>query len=126
MYRIMAVEDDPIMQSVLRDTIRPEFEFVLSPNGREALESASREKPDLILLDVHLPDMNGMEVCKHLKSDSRTRHIPVLMLTGEARTAPEQVNGLDNGAEDYLLKPISPKVLLSRIRSILKVLARPT
>ena len=121
MYRIMAVEDDPIMQSVLRDTIRPEFEFVLSPNGREALESASREKPDLILLDVHLPDMNGMEVCKHLKSDSRTRHIPVLMLTGEARTAPEQVSGLDNGAEDYLLKPISPKVLIARIQSILKV-----
>ncbi|MBI5244800.1 MAG: response regulator [Elusimicrobia bacterium] len=115
------------MQKVLRDTIKPEgFEYLFSPTGQEGIETARKEKPDLVLLDIHLPDMSGMEVCRSLKSDARTRHIPVLMLTGKAWEVSRRVQGLDLGAEDYLLKPISPRVLVSRIRAILKLATKPT
>ena len=121
MYRILAVEDDSIMANMLRHVIRAEgFEFLTCAEGGATTDLALREKPDLILLDVHLPDMDGHEVCRRLKADARVRHIPVIMLTGEARELESRVRGLDLGAEDYLFKPISPKVLVSRIKSILK------
>lgn len=121
MYRILSVEDDPIMQKLLKDTlVLGGYEFRLSPDGRGALPLAIAEKPDLILLDVNLPDMTGIDVCRELKADPNTSHIPVLMLTGEAREVVTRVEGLDSGAEDYMFKPISPRVLLARISSLLK------
>ena len=127
MYQILAIEDDAIMQKVLQDTLQAEgYEFRVSPNGQDGLKMAVAGKPDLILLDINLPDMNGMEVCGALKSNPKTRHIPVLMLTGEAREVSSRVKGLDLGAEDYLLKPVSPRVLVSRIKSILKLTTKPT
>ncbi|HAH07858.1 MAG TPA: hypothetical protein DCM05_15265 [Elusimicrobia bacterium] len=127
MYRILAVEDDTIMQKTLRDIIRPEgFEFFLSPTGKEGIDAALKDKPDLILLDIHLPDMNGMDVCRAIKTDARTKHIPVVMLTGQAWEVNQRVQGLECGAEDYLLKPISPRVLVSRIRAILRAATKPT
>ncbi|MBI5881992.1 MAG: response regulator [Elusimicrobia bacterium] len=121
MYRILAVEDDSLMTNMLRHVICAEgFEFFTCAEGGSASELAVREKPDLIILDVHLPDMDGHEVCRRLKADARVRHIPVIMLTGEAREVESRVRGLDLGAEDYLFKPISPKVLVARIKSILK------
>lgn len=126
MYRILAIEDDPIMQKVLRDILKPEgFEAIICPDAARGLERAQTDMPDLILLDVNLPDKSGFDVCRELKSDPRTRHIPVLMLTGEAREVAQRVEGLDLGAEDYLFKPLSPKVLVSRVRSILKLTAKP-
>ena len=120
MYRILSVEDDPIMQKLLKDTlVLGGYEFRLSPDGRGALPLAIAEKPDLILLDVNLPDIGGIEVCRNLKADPNTSHIPVLMLTGEAREVVTRVEGLDSGAEDYMFKPISPRVLLARISSLL-------
>lgn len=126
MYRIAAVEDDSLMQQMLSDLAASEgFEFVLYPDGGSALQSASKDRPDLILLDVHLPDMTGHEVCRALKADARTRHVPIVMLTGEARALESRVKGLDAGAEDYLFKPISPKVLMARVKSILKIAGKP-
>jgi DNA-binding response OmpR family regulator len=127
MYRILVIEDDVIMQSILRDTIKPEgFEFLLGSTGQAGLDTARKEKPDMILLDINLPDMSGMEVCRNLKSDVTTRHIPVMMLTGQAWEVSNRVQGLDLGAEDYMLKPISPRVLVTRIRAILKAATKPT
>ena len=127
MYRILAIEDDVIMQKVLRDTLQSEgYEFLVSPNGQDALKMAVTYKPDLIMLDINLPDISGMEVCRRLKTEPKTRHIPVLILTGEAREVTDRVEGLDLGAEDYLLKPVSPRVLVSRIKSILKLTTKPT
>jgi DNA-binding response OmpR family regulator len=126
MYRIMAVEDDPMMQMLLRDVIRGNgHEFVLCKTGAEALKSVG-ERPDLVLLDIHLPDMNGKDVCRALKTDPATRHIPVIMLTGEARSLEERVSGFDVGADDYLLKPVSPKALNARILSLVRLGTRPT
>jgi DNA-binding response OmpR family regulator len=126
MYRILSVEDDSLMQKLLQTMlIAAGYEFRLSPDGRSALPMALAEKPDLILLDVNLPDMTGIEICRALKAEPKTRHIPVLMLTGEAREVVTRVEGLDVGAEDYLFKPISPRVLIARISSILKQAVKP-
>ena len=126
MYRIMAVEDDPMMQMLLRDVIRGSgHEFVLCKSGQEALATAG-EQPDLVLLDIHLPDMNGKDVCRALKTNPATKHIPVIMLTGEARSLEERVSGFEVGADDYLLKPISPKALSARILSLVRLGTRPT
>ncbi|MEI7529053.1 MAG: response regulator [Elusimicrobiota bacterium] len=127
MYRILSVEDDPMMQKLLQTAlVAAGYEFRLSEDGRSALAAALSEKPDLILLDVNLPDMTGIEICRALKAEPKTRHIPVLMLTGEAREIVTRVEGLDVGAEDYMFKPISPRVLIARISSILKQAAKPT
>ena len=125
-YRIEIVEDDAMVRQVLRDMLKPEgFEVVACPDGASGLEAAGRDKPDLIVLDVNLPDLLGTEVCRRLKADPKTRHIPVLMLTGEAREVVQRVEGLDAGAEDYLFKPIGAKVFIARINSILKSSTRP-
>ena len=127
MYRILSVEDDPLMQKLLKDTLTlGGYEFFLSPDGRGALPAAISAKPDLILLDVNLPDTTGIEVCRALKAEPKTRHIPVLMLTGEAREVVTRVEGLDAGAEDYMFKPMSPRVLMARIAAILKQSVKPT
>lgn len=120
MYRIGLVEDDVLMQKMLASALTTEgYECVLCPDGAAALERLPKERPDLILLDVNLPDIDGHEVCRRLKADESARAIPVIMLTGEARGLEQRVRGLELGADDYLFKPISPKVLLARIRAIL-------
>lgn len=125
MYRIGLVEDDVLMQKMLISTIQAAgSECVLCPDGASALERLPKERPDLILLDVNLPDLDGHEICRRLKTDALTRAIPVIMLTGEARGLEQRVRGLELGAEDYLFKPISPKVLLARIRAILSTVGR--
>lgn len=121
MYRIMSVEDDPMMQTLLKHTMASAgYDFFLSPDGGGAVKLASDERPDLIILDVNLPDISGHEVCASLKRDPVTAHIPVVMLTGDAKSVEQRVGGLEAGADDYLFKPISPRLLLSRIGAILK------
>lgn len=127
MYRVLLVDDDPVMQKLLQTVlVAASYEFRFSPDGRNAMPMALVEKPDLILLDVNLPDTTGIEICRALKAEPKTRHIPVLILTGEAREVTSRVEGLDVGAEDYMFKPISPRVLIARISSILKQVAKPT
>lgn len=126
MYLILIAEDDVMMQRVLRDTLKAEgFEVTLCPDGESALESTGREKPDLVVLDMNLPDMSGLDVCRRLKAETATRHIPVIVLTGEARETELRVASLAAGAEDYLFKPLGGKALLARIRAILKIAVRP-
>lgn len=121
LYKIGLVEDDVFTQKMMSSAFKAEgFEFVLCPTGSDALERLPSERPDLILLDVNLPDIDGHEVCRRLKADALTRAIPIIMLTGEARGLDQRVLGLDLGAEDYLFKPISPKVLFARIRAVLQ------
>lgn len=127
MYRILIVEDDAMMRKMLREGLHPGgFEVIECAEGGAALDLARKDKPDLVLLDMHLPDRWGAEVCKELKSDPATKHIAVVILTGEARTVENRVEGLELGADDYLFKPISLKVLRSRLSSILSVTAKPT
>lgn len=126
MYRILIVEDDVMLQRVLRDNLKPEgFEVLLFGDGESALARVAQDKPDLAILDMNLPGLSGLDICRRLKADPATRHIPVLILTGEARDTALKVQTLDAGADDYLFKPLSGKALLARVRQILKITARP-
>ena len=121
MYKVGIVEDEEIMQKVLIAMLKSDgYAVVVYPDGRSALDKLASESLDFVILDVNLPDMSGHDVCRALKGDPRTRRIPVLMLTGEARDLELRVAGLDAGADDYMFKPVGPKVLLPRIRALLK------
>ena len=87
-------------------------------DGEQALEVVAREEPDLVILDVMMPKLDGFEVCHRLKSDERTRQLPVLLLTAK-REVPDKVRGLDTGADDYVTKPFNPQELMARVRSLL-------
>jgi len=127
MYRIVVVEDDSVMRRVLQQTLAAEgYECLLAFDAASGCATIAREKPDLVLLDVHLPDENGIEVCRKLKADEKLRHIPVVILTGEAFTVDNRIDGLEAGADDYIIKPFSSKELLSRIKGILKAGTRPS
>ncbi len=122
MDRILIIEDDSMMQSVLRDALEGAgFEVVVSGDGAAGIAQASAARPDLVLLDVNLPDRTGHDVCRALKSEAATKGVPVVMMTGEAREVVQRVAGLDAGADDYLFKPLSPKVLIARVKSLLSV-----
>lgn len=119
-YKIGLIEDDVLMQKMLTQIFSSDgWDCALFADAAAALERLPRERPDLLILDVNLPDLDGHELCRRLKADARTRAIPVIMLTGEARELAARVRGLELGADDYLFKPISPKVLLARSRAIL-------
>ena len=126
MYTVLIIEDDHIMRKMLSRILTPEYECIQTVNASAGLRACVKEKPDLVLLDVHLPDGNGIEVCRKIKADASLRHIPVIILTGEASSIENRVEGLESGADDYLLKPVSGKELLSRLKGILKTRTQPT
>ena len=97
---------------------RQGYEVAAAPSGSEGLEMARSETPDLILLDIMMPTMDGYEVCRRLRSDPQLTHIPVIMFTAKTRVD-DKVAGFEAGADDYLTKPTHPAELASRIRTLL-------
>ena len=127
MYRIVIIEDDPTMRHLLSKKLAPEgFECHMAANGTLGLKACREQKPDIVLMDVHLPDHNGIELCKTIKSDPTLRHIPVLIFTGESSGVDKKIEGLDAGADDYILKPFSPAELLARLKKLVRAGIRPT
>ncbi len=122
--RIMIVEDEESIQELIKYNLQREGYLVpvCCENGESALESAVTYKPDLILLDLMLPGVDGLTVCKNLKADPVTKHIPVIMLTAKSEES-DVVIGLELGADDYITKPFSPKILTARIRAVLRRIA---
>jgi two-component system response regulator MprA len=115
--RVLIVEDDADIADVLRRSLRNEgYEVKTSADGVEALDVAAGFVPDLVVLDLGLPGMDGVEVCRRLRSDG---DVPILMLTARAETE-DRVTGLDSGADDYLVKPFERQELLARIRALLR------
>ncbi|NUP06520.1 MAG: response regulator transcription factor [Polyangiaceae bacterium] len=120
MARIVVIEDERDLQKVLEFNLRQAgHEVVTSLRGREGLEIARTSRPDLVLLDLMLPDLSGTEVCKTLKSDPRTRDIAVIILTAKGEEI-DRVVGFEIGADDYVVKPFSVRELLLRIDAILR------
>jgi DNA-binding response OmpR family regulator len=115
--RLLLVEDDDAIRETLRDQLREEFSIVEAARGAEALELAEASHHDLIILDVGLPDMDGLDVCKLMRRAGI--NAPVIMLTG-ADTEADTVLGLDWGANDYVTKPFKMGLLLARIRAQLR------
>jgi len=118
---ILVIEDEKDVVDLLALNLRKVQGFNISTasDGAAGLNKARSDRPDLIILDLMLPKMSGLEVCKILKSDPSTRHIPVLMLTAKAEEI-DRIVGLEFGADDYVTKPFSPREVLLRIRAILR------
>ncbi|WP_441288836.1 ATP-binding protein [Sorangium sp. KYC3313] len=114
--RVLVVEDNPDMRSYLADILSAGHELALATNGREALESITAKRPDVIVSDVMMPEMDGFELVRRLKGDAALRDIPVLLLTARASGA-EAVGGLDVGADEYMSKPFDPLELRARVRA---------
>ena len=112
---ILAVDDTPENLDVVKGILAPENIVRVAINGMVALKIAQKQSPDLILLDINMPGMDGYEVCSNLKSDESTAHIPVIFLTAELDSASKQ-KGLELGAVDYVTKPINPEVLKESVR----------
>lgn len=117
---VLIVDDEDDLVDLLQYNLRRAgFETSVARNGVEALERARAEAPDLVILDVMMPGMNGLEVCRRMRQDAHLRHIPILMLTARTDEA-DQVRGLDVGADIYLGKPVSVPVLVSQTRALLR------
>ena len=117
---ILLVEDEHDIQDLLKFNLeRENFSVSTADNGEDALVALKGSKPDLLLLDLMLPGISGLDVCRQLKAGDDTRHIPVLMLTAKDSEA-DIIAGLEMGASDYVTKPFSPKVLVARIHAILR------
>jgi two-component system phosphate regulon response regulator PhoB len=118
--KILAVDDEADILKLLQYNLtNAGFEFISAEDGPEAIELANRSLPDLIILDLMLPNMDGNEVLKKLKAASETSGIPVLMLTAKGEEI-DRILGLELGADDYIVKPFSPRELILRIKAVLR------
>ena len=117
---LLVIEDDPDIVELLRYNLEREgFRVLVATDGEHGLADAARHQPDLVLLDLMLPGLDGLEVCRRLRAQDGTRGIPVLVLTAKGEEA-DIVVGLEMGADDYLTKPFSPRELLARVRALLR------
>jgi signal transduction histidine kinase len=116
----LVCEDNDEMRGLLFDLLSGEFNVHLTTNGQEALESIARERPDVVLTDVMMPVMSGIELCARLKSDSETAGIPVVLVTSKAERE-MKIAGLERGADDYVTKPFHSRELLARLRSFVRL-----
>jgi two-component system cell cycle response regulator len=118
---ILIVDDSELMRAMLLATVEGLGDVVLAEDGKTGLKLALEVNPDLILLDIVLPDIDGFKVCEALKKDDRTKHIPVIVLTGMEKGAKSEIKGLTLGAADYILKPFQPAVVQARVKTQLEL-----
>jgi len=122
---ILVVDDEAnILELLQYNLTKNGYQVTVAPSGEEALNVAKTDVPDLILLDLMLPGVDGLEVCRTLKAHSKTAHVPIIMLTARGEEV-DIVTGLELGADDYITKPFSPRVLLARLRNVLRKQSRP-
>ena len=118
--RILIVEDDPdIANLVARYLDKAGFQTERAATGREALQAIAAKPPDLLILDLMLPQIDGLEICRLLRADAATAGLPIIMLTARTEES-ERIVGLELGADDYLAKPFSPGELVARVRALLR------
>ena len=117
---ILVVEDEEDIRELLKYNLEKEgYQVSGATTGEEALKAVGNLLPDLILLDLMLPGIDGLEVCRRVRGEVQTKHVPIIMLTAKGEEA-DIVTGLELGADDYITKPFSPRVLLARIRAALR------
>jgi two-component system alkaline phosphatase synthesis response regulator PhoP len=117
---ILIIEDETDIQELIQFNLEKErYRITATLTGEEGVSQAKSSSPDLILLDLMLPGIDGFEVCRRLKSDTETKKIPIVMLTAKGEES-DIVSGLELGADDYITKPFQPRVLIARIRSVLR------
>jgi len=118
--KILIVDDEKDIVKMLDYNLKKDgYRVISASDGEDALDLAGREHPDLIVLDLMLPGLDGLEVCKTLKKEGKTASIPIIMLTAKTQES-DKVIGLELGADDYMTKPFSPRELLARIKAVLR------
>lgn len=116
--RVLVVDDEIYIVHILEFSLTMEgYEVATASCGEEALRKARERRPDLVVLDVMMPGMDGLEVCRRLREDKITHDVPILMLSAKGREVDREA-GIEHGADDYILKPFSPRRLLDRIHSL--------
>lgn len=120
MKKILLVDDEPQLVEMVKMRLEANnYEVILARDGEQALEKARGEKPDLIILDIMLPKLDGYKVCRMLKFDDKYSSIPVIMFTARSQES-EKSMGEEVGADAYIIKPFEPQMLLSKIKELLK------
>ena len=118
--RVLVVDDEEDIRDVLKITLEAEkYEVIEAENGEEALKIIAQKTPDLVLLDYKMPKMDGRTLCNLIKKDLLLAHLPIIMVTGKGEIN-DRIEGIDAGADDYVVKPFEPKELLARIRMVLR------
>lgn len=118
--KILVAEDEQDIQELIEFTLRyGGYDVICVSNGEEAYDTARKKRPDLILLDIRMPVLSGIDACKLLKSDPLTKHVPIVFLSAKGQKS-EIKEGFEAGAVDYLLKPFSPEELNKRLKEILE------
>ncbi|MBI5114926.1 response regulator [Candidatus Poribacteria bacterium] len=119
--KILVVDDEQIIVELHRKLLEKQgYRVIMASNGREALERVLTEKPDLVLTDVFMPEMDGLQLCDQLKKGERTNLIPIIMATS-ADDFDHKIRGIETGADDFLAKPVRPKELYARVKSLLRI-----
>ena len=119
---VLCVDDEPSNLQVLKQILQAEYRLLFARDGRRAIELARAEQPDLILLDVMMPDMDGHEVCRTFKADERLARVPVIFVTALSDVE-DEARGLELGAVDYICKPVSPAIVRARVRTHLSLVS---
>jgi phosphate regulon transcriptional regulator PhoB len=118
--KILIVDDEPDIVELISYNLKKEgFHLVVAEDGEEALKKVREGPLDLIILDLMLPGIHGMELCRILRNNPRTAHVPIIMLTARGEES-DKVRGLETGADDYMTKPFSPKELIARVKAVLR------
>jgi YesN/AraC family two-component response regulator len=115
----LLVEDNEDFLFYLKDNLREYFNIAEAVNGREGWQKTLSVHPDIVVSDINMPEMNGLELCKKIRLDPRTKHIPVVLLTAQA-SEEQQLRGIETGAADYMTKPFNFEMLVSRIKNLLQ------
>jgi len=118
--KVLVVDDEEYIQHILNFSFGAEgYEVITAADGEEAVKIARSEKPDIIVLDIMMPKMDGYEACKQIKADPQTQDIPVILLTAKGREVDRKL-GAEAGADDYVVKPFSPGRLIERVEGFIK------
>jgi len=117
---ILVVEDNTDVRKFIREPLEPQYKVIEACNGKEGIELAKKEIPDLIISDIMMPEADGYELCRELKTNRDTGHIPIILLTAKA-SEENTLEGLETGANDYITKPFNPQILMTRIRNMLEL-----
>ena len=119
-YKLLVADDEELLHDLLKRTLGAQFEIVSVLNGLQVKDAVMRERPDLILLDIHMPGKGGREILLELRAEPTMRSIPVLVLTADKGHVLGEAEGLQLGADDYVQKPFNPQVLQARIEKTLR------
>lgn len=125
MANVLVVDDEERVALTIERSLRREYQVRVAHNGPDALKIARREKPDLVILDINMPGMDGLQVCKELRNDPMLQAVPILFLTARGRLE-DKIDGFEAGADDYLTKPFDVRELLLRVQAIVRRTATET